>query len=322
VHSDRSRPRIAFFGTPQLAVPSLEAVHEVAEVVQVLCQPDRPAGRGMKLKAPPVKVRALELGLPVVQPRKVRTEAFAASLRALELDLAVVIAYGRILPRAVLEAPRRGCVNVHASLLPRWRGAGPIQWAIVHGDAETGICLMQMDEGMDTGPVLVREAIPIGPDETAGELGPRLAALGADLLRRHLGAIARGEIPATPQPEDGVTMAPLLKKEDGRIDWAEPARRIHDRVRGLQPWPGAFTEKDGETVKLHRTRVATESGAYGAPGTLLQADGALTVACGEGVLALERLQRQGKRKLAAREFLTGVHWAAGERLGADGEGEA
>lgn len=312
--------RAIFFGTPQLAVPSLEAVCSVAEVVRVICQPDKPAGRGMKLRPPPVKERALELGLTVEQPTRVRTAEFAASLRALEADVAVVIAYGRILPRAVLDAPRRGCVNVHASLLPRWRGAGPIQWAIVHGDPETGVCLMQMDEGMDTGPVIACERTPIAPDETAAELGDRLARMGASLLEAKLATWVDGALEVTPQPEVGVTLAPLLQKEDGRIDWSVRARAVHDRVRGLFPWPGAFTELDGEIVKVHRTEVRAEGGVLGPPGTLLRADAeGIEVACGEGRVALLELQLQGKRRLPARDFLAGHPLQPGLRFGGRGQ---
>ena len=297
-------------------MPSLEAVHEIADVARVICQPDRPAGRGMKLRPPPVKVRALELGLAVDQPKKVRTEGFAEGLRALDADVAVVVAYGRILPRAVLDAPRRGCVNVHASLLPRWRGAGPIQWAIVNGDPETGVCLMEMDEGMDTGPVIACATTPIDPDETAAELGARLSAMGAELLSETLPAWIEGAIDATPQPAEGVTMAPLLEKEHGRIDWSAAARAVHDRVRGLSPWPGAFTEVGGATVKVHRTEVRAEAGAPAAPGTVLGASPeGIEVACGHGVVALLELQLEGKRRLRAREFVAGHRWERGTVLG-------
>lgn len=307
--------RALFFGTPALAVPSLLAVHAQAEIVRVVCQPDRPAGRGMKLRAPPVKQKALELGLEVIQPRKVRTADFAESLRALEADVAVVVAYGRILPRAVLDAPRRGCVNVHASLLPRWRGAGPIQWSIIDGDPRTGVCLMQMDEGMDTGPVIACEATDITPDETAGELGNRLAAMGAGLLETHLGGWVAGELEATPQDDAQATKAPMLDKELGRIDWSTSAQRVHDLVRGTAPWPGAFTTKDGVVVKIHRTRVTDGAGA---PGEILRADAdGIVVACGERAVAVERLQLQGRKRLSAGDFLAGQAWANGARLGGD-----
>ncbi len=307
--------RAIFFGTPQLAVPSLEAVVELAEVVRVICQPDRPAGRGMKLRPPPVKERALELGLSVEQPTKVKTPDFAEALRRLEADVAVVIAYGRILPRAVLDAPRRGCVNVHASLLPRWRGAGPIQWAIASGDRETGVCLMQMDEGMDTGPVIACERMPIDPDETSAELGARLAQLGASLLRAKLAAWVEGAIQATPQPEDGVTYARMLTKDDGRIEWGQNARAVHDRVRGMSPWPSASARFAGERVIVHRTEVRSERGTLGEPGTLVRAGaGGIEVACGEGSIAILELQREGKKRLSAAEHLAGTGWAPGQRF--------
>lgn len=308
--------RAIFFGTPELAVPSLEALVELADVVRVVCQPDRPAGRGMKLRPPPVKERALALGLSVEQPTKVRTPELAASLAALEADVALVIAYGRILPKAVLEAPRAGCVNVHASLLPRWRGAGPIQAAILHGDAETGVCLMKMDEGMDTGPVIACARTPIEPDETAAELGARLARMGAAIVREKLSAFVAGELGVTPQDTAGVTVAPILKKDDGRIDWRAPARRVHDRVRGMSPWPGAFTELGGERVKVHASAVRSEGGSSAAPGTIVRADAevGIEVACGEGVLAILELQLEGKRRLSAAAHLTGHAWAPGLRF--------
>ncbi|MCB9596944.1 MAG: methionyl-tRNA formyltransferase [Sandaracinaceae bacterium] len=305
--------RAIFFGTPQLAVPSLEALASIADVALVVCQPDRPAGRGLKLQPPPVKARALELGFEVAQPTRVKTPDFAASLRAVEADVAVVIAYGRILPRAVLDAPRRGCVNVHASLLPKWRGAGPIQWAIVNGDTETGVCLMQMDEGMDTGPVLACASTPIDPDETGGALGTRLAQMGADLIVAELPRWVAGAITPTPQDHARATMAPLIDKEDGRIDWRRPARAVHDRVRGLHPWPGAFTTLGDTTLKVHSTRVV-EGG--GAPGEVLRADASgIVVACGEGAVAIHELQLAGKRRLEAGPFLGGHPIDVGARMG-------
>jgi len=308
--------RAIFFGTPELAVPSLEALVELADVVRVICQPDRPAGRGMKLRPPPVKERALALGLSVEQPTKVRTPELAASLAALEADVALVIAYGRILPKAVLEAPRAGCVNVHASLLPRWRGAGPIQAAILHGDTETGVCLMKMDEGMDTGPVIACARTPIEPDETAAELGARLAQMGAAIVREKLSAFVAGHLEVTPQDTAGVTVAPILKKDDGRIDWRAPARRVHDRVRGMSPWPGAFTELGGERVKVHASAVREGGVSSAAPGTIVRADAevGIEVACGEGVLAILELQLEGKRRLSAAAHLTGHAWAPGLRF--------
>jgi methionyl-tRNA formyltransferase len=313
-----ARPRAIFFGSPAFAVPCLDATREVADVVAVVTQPDRPAGRGMGLRPPPVKERAQACGLPVLQPVKVRTGELAAALRELGADVGVVVAYGRILPSGVLDAPRLGCVNVHASLLPRWRGAAPIHWAIVHGDRETGVCLMRMDEGMDTGPVLSCERTAIADDETAGDLSERLSHMGADLLRRDLPRYVAGEIVPRAQPPEGATLAPLLQKQHGRIDWAGSARRVHDRVRGMYPWPGAFTALEATRVKVHRTHVARESGQHGSPGQVVRAEGdALEVACGEGMVAIEELQLDGKRRVSARQFLAGHALRAGVRFGSD-----
>ncbi len=312
------RPRALFFGTPEFAVPCLDALVSFAEVPAVVCQPDRPAGRGKKLRPPPVKVRAEELGIEVLQPTKVRTRGWADRVRSFDADVALVVAYGRILPSAVLDAPRLGCVNVHASLLPRWRGAGPIQWAVAAGDAETGVCLMQMDEGMDTGPVLARRSVPIGPDELASELMGRLAALGAELVREELPRFVAGSLEARPQPEQGVTMAPLLRKEDGELRWDQPAQRLHDRARGMTPWPGAFFWLRGERVKVHRTKVGLRNSGRVRPGSVLYtgADG-IEVACGEGSLLLLELQPEGKRRMNAREFLAGRRWSTETVLTAD-----
>ncbi len=313
-----ARPRAIFFGTPAFAVPCLVALTEVADVALVVCQPDRPAGRGLKLRPPPTKELALARGIPVLQPTKVRTASFAGELAALEADVGVVVAYGRILPRAVLDAPRLGCVNVHASLLPRWRGAAPIQWAVVHGDAETGVCLMQMDEGMDTGPVLSCDRTPIDPDETAGELSERLAALGAALLSRDLDAFVGGRLEPRPQDEAGATRAPLLRKADGRVDFRASARAVHDRVRGMTPWPGAFAHIDGARVKIHRTHVVVDEGGRGAPGEIVRADRhGIEVACGRGTVAIDELQLEGKRRVAAGQLLAARSWTEGMRFEAD-----
>jgi methionyl-tRNA formyltransferase len=308
--------RILFFGTPEIAVPSLDACAALGDVALVVTQPDRPAGRGMTLAPPPVKVRAEALGLPVEQPTKVRTPDFAARLAALGADVGVVIAYGRILPRAVLDAPRLGCVNLHASILPRWRGASPIQRAIAAGDAETGVCLMKMDEGMDTGPVLACVRTPIDPDETSGALATRLGAIAAALLTRELGRYLAGALEARAQPDAGITTAPPIAKDDGRIDWSLRARAVHDHVRAMSPWPGAFTTSAGGRVRVHRTSVVAESDRAGEPGTLVRAarDGA-RVACGEGTIAIEELQLDGKRRMTAAEALPGLRWRVGLVLG-------
>ena len=265
--------RAIFFGSPEFAVPCLDALTEVADVALVVSQPDRPAGRGLALRPPPVKVRAEALGLPVIQPSKVRTVAFAETLARCEADVGVVVAYGRILPRRVLDAPRRGCVNVHASLLPRWRGAAPIHYAVWHGDAETGVTLMEVDDGMDEGAIIATERTAIGPNETTGELSERLAVLGAELLRAELPAYVAGERVATPQDDARATYAALLDKSAGEVDWARDAHAIHDQVRGLHPWPGAFTTLDGATIKLHETRVAGTPAVTAravSPGTIVE----------------------------------------------------
>ena len=313
--------RAIFFGSPAFAVPCLDSLHEVAEVVMVISQPDRPAGRGMSLKPPAVKSRALELGLPVMQPKKVRTQAFAETLRELNADVGVVVAYGRILPLRVLDAPKRRCVNVHASLLPRWRGAAPIQWAIAEGDAETGVTLMQMDEGMDTGPMLATKHTAIGPSDTGGSLSVRLASLGAELLREELTNYVEGKLHPQPQPEEGVTMARILTKDDGRIRWDESAVRIHNRMRAMMPWPGAFTNAPGKKgprrLKVHHAEVRERLGSHGAPGEVLglQDDG-VVVATSEGTIALLELQEAGRKRLDARTFQAGRALELGTLLGA------
>jgi methionyl-tRNA formyltransferase len=309
------KPRALFFGTPEFAVPCLRALNEVAEVALVVTQPDRPAGRGMQLAAPAVKLAAQELGIEVVQPKAIRKPEFAARLRAASADVALVVAYGRILPADVLHAPRLGSLNVHASLLPALRGAGPIQWAIIRGDTRTGVCLMQMDESMDTGPVLACSSLEIGENETAGELAPRLAELGAQLVRSELVRYVQGELTARPQDHAAATMAPLLSKEQGRIDWTRPARALHALVRGTHPWPGAYAFLDRQRVKLHRTTLLAPSGAHGEPGEVLRADRhGIEVACGEGVLAIHELQPDGKRRMTAEQFIAGHRLQPGGRF--------
>ena len=307
--------RAIFFGSPEFAVPSLEVLHEIAEVVAVLCQPDRPAGRGLSPRAPAVKERALQLGLQVWQPRKVRTPEFAHKLASLNADVGVVAAYGRILPKAVLCAPRLGCVNVHASVLPRWRGAAPIQWAIAHGDQETGVTLMQMDEGMDTGPILAVEVTAIAQNESAGALGQRLAKLGAALLREQLPRYLAGALTPRPQNEADATMAPLLKKEDGQIRWDTPASQVHDHVRAMNPWPGAFSDLEGRRLKIHRAHALTLDRGSAPPGQVIALDGdCVLVACGTGVLAIDELQEAGRKRVGARAFIAGRGIVVGDRF--------
>lgn len=312
-----TRPTTVFFGTPDFAVPCLEAALEVSDVKLVVTQPDRPAGRGMKLTPPPVKVRALEAGIEVVQPKKLRDGVLAERIRGLNVDVAVVVAYGRILPRDLLDAPRLGCVNVHASLLPRFRGAAPINWAIVHGDKQSGVCLMQMEEGLDTGPVLARRATPIGEQETAGELFARLATLGGEIVRDELPRLVAGELEAQPQDDALATLAPIMKKSDGHIDWAKSATEVHQLVRGMTPWPGAHTLLNGQFLKVHVCTVAEgEADGSTLPGTVVRADKhGIEVACGTGVLSIHELQLQGKKRLAAEAFLSGKALKTGDRLG-------
>ncbi|MFZ7096695.1 methionyl-tRNA formyltransferase [Luteimonas dalianensis] len=296
--------RIVFAGTPGFAVPSLRAAASRGEVVAVYTQPDRPAGRGRQVAFSPVKTEALERGIEVLQPATLRSAQAQEQLRALEPDLLVVVAYGLILPRAVLEIPRFGCWNVHASLLPRWRGAAPIQRAIEAGDPDTGVCLMWMAEGLDTGPVLLSQSTPIGAQETAGELHDRLAELGAQVLSDGLGLLRAGIRPVPrPQPEEGVTYARKLEKSEAKLDWSQPAGQLANRVRAFNPWPVAEAELAGERVRIHAAS-ALEQAHEAAPGTVLAAnrDG-IDVACGEGALRLLQVQRPGGKAIAAADYL-------------------
>lgn len=301
--------RIIFMGTPQFAVPTLDALVEAGhEVVLVVAQPDRKVGRGQKLKAPPVAARATELGLPLAQPRALRSGPFPERYVGLQADVGVVIAYGRILPERLLDAPRHGCVNVHASLLPRWRGAAPIQHAILSGDAITGVCTQRMEPSLDTGPVYASEEIPIGAEETAGELHDRLSELSASVAVRTLELL--GEVEPTPQPEEGITWAPKIDKADGQIDWSQPAAALHRRVRAMTPWPGGWVPWGGGPLKLRSVRLAEGSGA---PGTLLSLD-PLIVACGEGALQLVEVQAPGRRAVPGAAFANGLRLQLGAVL--------
>ena len=300
-------------------MPCLDALHEISDIAVVISQPDRPAGRGLAMRAPAVKQRALELGLEVWQPRKVRTADFADRLRAIEADVAVVVAYGRILPRPVLDAPRLGCVNVHASLLPRWRGAAPIQWSIVHGDEETGVTLMQVDEQMDAGPILALAATPIEAADDAATLSARLSAMGAEILRAQLPRYVAGEL--TPQSQDDAlaTMAPLLKKEHGRIDWNRPARAVHNQIRGMNPWPGAHTVLSDRRIKVHRTIATTLDPEGAKPGQVIALDPeGILVACAEGTLEIQELQESGRKRVDARSFASGRGVAVGDCFSSEG----
>jgi len=280
-------------------------------VVAVVTQPDKPKGRGQLPTISPVKQFAIERGIPVLQPVKLRDPAFWETVRKLSVEVGVVAAYGKILPRELLAAPAKGCVNVHASLLPRFRGAAPIQWAIASGDEKTGVCLMQMDEGLDTGPVLACAEVRIGPEETSESLHRTLAKLGADLIREQLPAYLEGNLRRTPQPREGVVLAPQLKKEDGLLDFTRDAEALERRIRAFQPWPGAFTHLKGKVLKVLRARVSPESGP---PGTVLSiGKQGIQVACGTGSLVLVELQPEAKRAMSAAEFLAGHPIAVGEQ---------
>ncbi|MCC5986826.1 MAG: methionyl-tRNA formyltransferase [Pararhodobacter sp.] len=308
--------RIIFMGTPDFAVPALQALAVRHDICAVYCQPPRPAGRGKKPRPSPVQRAADALGLPVRHPRTLREPQAQEDFAALGADLAVVVAYGLILPRPVLEAPRLGCLNIHASLLPRWRGAAPIHRAVMAGDAETGICIMQMDEGLDTGPVLLREATAIGAEETTGELHDRLADMGARLIATALERL--GELRPQPQPEEGVTYAAKIGKDEARIDWGQPAMVVARHIRGLSPFPGAWCETPDGRLKLLRARaVDTETKGGGAPGCVLAGSpgDVLRVACGEGAVEITQAQRAGRQPMPAGELLRGLALPAGTMLG-------
>lgn len=289
--------RIVFAGTPEFAVASLGAAARHHEVVAVYTQPDRPAGRGRGLMPSPVKLDAIARGIPVFQPESLKGAEAQQQLRDLQPDLMVVVAYGLILPRAVLAIPTHGCWNVHASLLPRWRGAAPINRAIMAGDAETGVAIMQMEAGLDTGPVLAEARTAIGPEDTTADLHDRLAEMGAALIARTLDRLP---LPARPQPAEGVTYAQKIDKAEARIDWTQPAAAVDRRIRGLSPFPGAWCLVGDERVKLLRSRLAAGSGV---PGQVLSG---FTIACGEGAVEVLEAQREGKRPMPAAEILRGM----------------
>jgi methionyl-tRNA formyltransferase len=307
--------RVVFMGTPHFAVPTLiELIGHGHDVAAVYTQPPRAAGRGKTTRQSPVHETSERFGLPVRTPASLKPEGAAAELAALEPDAIVVVAYGQILPRAILAIPKETCLNLHASLLPRWRGAAPIERAIMAGDAETGVMVMRMEAGLDTGPVALVERAAIGPDTTAGELSERLSHLGADLMARALAALSRGVLTFTPQSENGVTYARKIDKTETRIDWTSPAADVHNHIRGLSPDPGAWFEanfgKVAERMKVLRS--ARAEGA-GKPGTVL--DDGLTIACGEGAVRLLELQRAGRQPLKAAAFLRGTPIASGSRVG-------
>ena len=303
--------RLVFMGTPDFAVPTLvEIVGAGHEVVAAYTRAPQPAGRGMELRPSPVEREARRFGIAVLTPKTVRTPQAQEIFRAHEADIAMVVAYGLILPIPVLDAPPLGCFNLHASALPRWRGAAPINRAVMAGDTETAVMAMKMEEGLDTGPIAGAERVAIDPDMTAGELHDRLSRLGADLMVRTLGALERGSLQLTPQPDEGVTYAAKIDKNETRIDWSKPWQAVHDHCRGLSPFPGAWSELPGAgRIKVLRT---TRGEGSGAPGTVL--DDRLTVACGDGAVRIVELQRAGGRPMKAEEFLRGTPIAAGARL--------
>ena len=299
-------------GSPDFALPTLQALHKHYSIVGVVTQPDRAAGRGRELKPPPVKSLALELGMPVIQPEKLREPEAMAQLRAWSPDMIVVAAFGQILRQGVLDLPPFGCINVHASLLPRWRGAAPINAAILHGDEETGITIMKMDAGLDTGPILSQRSVRIQPDETAGSLFETLSQLGADLLLEALPGYLAGEIEPHPQPEEGVIYAPMLKKEDGVLDFSRPAIELERKVRAFNPWPGSHFEWDGNLLKVHKAHTAfVFTYMFQPPGTRTIYDGLPAIYGGDNtMLVLEEVQPAGKKPMSGKAFLAGArNWA-------------
>lgn len=306
--------RLIFMGTPDFAVPTLvELAGAGHEIAAVYTRAPKPAGRGMDLQDTPVAREAKRLGLTVLTPKTLRTEEAQAEFASFGADAAVVVAYGLILPKAILDAVPLGCFNLHASLLPRWRGAAPINRAVMAGDAQSGVTVMKMDEGLDTGGMAMMERVAIGPDMTAGELHDRLAAIGGDLMHRALGALERGSLQIVPQPNEGVTYAEKIDKAETRIDWSRPAQDVHNHIRGLSPFPGAWFEMPGDKgparVKVLRSTLSDGSGA---PGTVL--DDNLAIACGNGAIRILELQRAGKQPMKADEFLRGTKLARGTVL--------
>ncbi|MFY9755734.1 MAG: methionyl-tRNA formyltransferase [Pseudolabrys sp.] len=302
--------RLIFMGTPDFAVPTLiELAARGHEIAAVYTRAAKPAGRGMDLQRTPIEREARQLALPVRTPKTLKDDDEQKIFHAHNADAAVVVAYGLILPKPILEAPRLGCFNVHASLLPRWRGAAPINRAIMAGDAESGVTIMKMDEGLDTGAMAMAERAAIGADMTAGELHNALSRVGADLMQRVLAAAERDSLSLTPQPASGVTYAEKISKNETRVDWSKPWKQVHDHIRGLSPFPGAWFELDGVRVKVLRS-IRGESA--GPPGTLL--DNRLTVACGDGAVQLVQVQRAGRQPMSADEFLRGTPVKAGARV--------
>lgn len=311
-----ARLRVALFGSPEFAVEVLRALADRHRVVLAVAQPDKPAGRGLAVRPPAVAEAARTLGVPLEQPRKLRgDEAFRRRLAGADLDVAVTAAYGKILPGELLDVPRHGFLNVHASLLPKYRGAAPVQWALICGEERTGATIMQTDEGLDTGPIRHQKALDVGPHETAADLFPRLAALGVDALLEALDLLAAGALPSEPQNDDEATHAPLLDREDGRLVWSRPAGRSYDRYRGVYVWPGTWFDHAADTVKVREMRPADADAEGAAPGEVLAVgDDGVVVAAGAGALRLVVVQPASKRPMAARDWANGYGIEPGVRL--------
>jgi methionyl-tRNA formyltransferase len=310
--------RLVFCGTPQFAVPTFHALLDAGHSIELaLVQPDRAAGRGLATRSAPVKQAALDRGIPVAQPTKLRDNPeLQQQLSAIAPEAIIVVAYGRIIPPWMLTLPPHGNLNLHASLLPKYRGAAPIQWAIASGETETGVTTMHLEEGLDTGGILLQRRVPIGADQTAADLFPVLASVGAALMVETLAGLAAGALRPTAQDSNQATLAPILTREDGRIDWTRPAQQIYNRWRGFQPWPGAFTRFRGKNLTLHAIRPAAEPQLSAPPGTLHRLPGKTTVTCGHGTaLELLEVQMEGKRRMPVADFLNGYPLLAGERLG-------
>lgn len=307
--------RIVYMGTPDFAVGCLETLIQAGhDVVGVVTQPDRPKGRGKKLQPPPVKLIAEKYDIPVYQPEKIKTPEFISQLKELAPELIVVVAYGKILPAEILYLPPLGCVNVHASILPKYRGSAPIHWAIINGERETGITTMYMNEGMDTGDMILTATTTIGDNDTVGELHDRLAVLGAELLAETVILIEQGNAPRTPQNEAEATYAPMLKREHELINWQQSAKRLHNQIRGMNPWPGTYTTWQGKMLKIWRAEALTHHTAQ-RPGTVVADNGEIIVQTGHGCLALYEVQLQGGKRLATKDFLCGNKIDIGTSLG-------
>jgi methionyl-tRNA formyltransferase len=307
--------KAVFLGTPDFAVPTLEQMITAGhEVVEVITQPDRPKGRKQELTPSPVKQAALRRGIPVFQPERIRRPEAVEHLRALAPEIMVIVGYGQIIPQSIIDIARRGIINVHASLLPDLRGAAPVQWAIVRGFPRTGVTTMQIDAGLDTGDVLEQSSTDIGPDETAPSLARRLSCAGAELLAHTLSGLANGTVRPSPQDESRATWAPILRKEDGRIDWTQPAIRIHNVIRGFQPWPGAHTAFRGQSLHLWRSRISSRRWDFG-PGTLVHEGGVFALAGDGAALELLEVQLEGRKRMPADVFANGHHLTPTDRLG-------